>query len=546
MMKVPIGIQSFREIRDRGTYYVDKTPLIDYILSEYGTEVFLFTRPRRFGKSVNLSMLDSYLNRRFVGNTWFDELKITDLRPEDPEKNSYPVLYLDMKELSVRSVEAFIGDLRLIISDQCKAHLELLDSERLDPDSRNIFGMLMSRTSDETLLMRSLRLLSRLLETHYGRKAVILIDEYDSPLNGAYGTGIQNQVLVLVRELLTSALKGNSSLRLGVVTGVMQIAKESIFGGLNNMRVNNILSKDVDEMFGFTPEEVGRLCSDFGHPERFDEAQEWYDGYRFGEADIYNPWSVLNYVGSGFIPDTYWAGTSGNSIVDDLLSIPDSRIYEELNVLGSGGSISSVLDARVTFADMNERSDGIYSVMAMSGYLRVSCDGMDCTMSIPNREIYSVFADTIISKLDARGLDRGIRRFSDAVLSNDTDVMTQALEDMLMSAMSSRVLADEHSYQAFITGLLMSMIGRYRITADHESGFGYHDILMERIRGAGPNVVIEVKRARGDQDPRTLAEEALGQIHDRRYHHGLTGRTILYGVAFDGKRPTIVSDEVLL
>lgn len=541
MKGIPIGVQDFKAIRDGDGYFVDKSALIDDILSRQPTGVFLFTRPRRFGKSVNLSMLDAYLNIRYRGNDWFDGLEISDLRPDDPEKNSRPVIVLDMKELGTDSMDVFIEDLKFSIAEICKRFPELASSERQDPDDAELFRSLKSMSSGTEVLRRSLRLMTRMLEAEYGAKPVLLIDEYDNPINNSYGKPFQHDILNTVRDMMSSALKGNDSLRFGVVTGVMQIAKESIFSGLNNLRVNNILSTDMDEMFGFTPEEVERLCEDFGHPERYREAMEWYDGYRFGNAEIYNPWSVLNYIDSGFVPASYWAGTSDNGIIDDLLSVPDRETYDNLMRLGSGESIASDLDPRITFADMTGRPGGVYSVMALSGYLTAHSEGGRYMLSLPNREMYTVFTDAILSRLNVDGMSGSMRALSRSVLSGDVEMMRHSLEDLLRYAVSGRVLDGEHAYQAFITGLLMSLHGNYEITADFESGDGYHDIRMRRLHGSGPNIVMELKRVRGSEDPKMLAERALEQISEKDYTHGLSGRTVLYGIVFEGKKPTIES-----
>ena len=327
----------------------------------------------------------------------------------------------------------------------------------------------------------------------------------------------------------------------------MQIATGGMFSRLNNLKVNNIVSTDMDEAFGFTPAEVERLCADMGHPERFEEAREWYDGYRFGESDIYNPWSVLNYVDSGFRPEAYWAGTSGNTIIDDLLSIPDESTYGNMMTLGSGGSIESDLTTGMTFADINDLGRRIYSVLAFSGYLTAAydADSMSYRLRIPNRKMYGVFSERILDRLEGMMSGR-MRRLSTSLLGNDTDGITSSLTDLFEHVVSGRVLDDEHSYQAFIAGMLMNLFGNYRITADFESGSGYHDIRMERVRGNCPNVVIEIKRMRdGDVGSlESLADAALRQIRERDYAHGLRGTTTLYGMAFRGKTPAVASEII--
>ena len=548
MKAVPIGVQSFREIRENNLYFIDKTELIDSILTARGTKAFLFTRPRRFGKSLNLSMIDAYLNKNYRDNSWFDDLEISELRPDDPEKNAYPVIMLDMKNLTVRTYETFIRRLRGAISDICNSFIELKDSDKQTDEDKELFVNLKTKKSDDDDLCISLMKLTSMLHKEYGKKVVVLIDEYDSPINNSYGKDFQHDVLEIIRDLLSSVLKGNESLAFGVVTGVMQIGKESIFSGLNNLKVNNILNPEMDEMFGFTADEVKELCDYYGHPDKFDEAKEWYDGYHFGNSDVYNPWSVLNYVDSNFRPEAYWGGTSGNNIIDDMLMIPEPEVYEGLMKLGSGEAVNSEMRMTVTFSDISSGTSGIYQVMAMTGYLTAIPSDYGYDLRLPNKEMYSVFAEIILGKIDKMGIGQSTREFCKAILSNDTEEIHSKLENILMKCTSLRILDKESAYQCLVLGILMNLEGNYRITADHESGEGFHDIRMERIRGKSPNVVIEIKKTRKNARPETLqsaAEGALKQIHDRKYAYGLSGETILYGIAFTSKTPYIVSETVI-
>ena len=548
MKAVPIGVQSFREIRENNLYFIDKTELIDSILTARGTKAFLFTRPRRFGKSLNLSMIDAYLNKNYRDNSWFDDLEISELRPDDPEKNAYPVIMLDMKNLTVRTYETFIRRLRGAISDICNSFIELKDSDKQTDEDKELFVNLKTKKSDDDDLCISLMKLTSMLHKEYGKKVVVLIDEYDSPINNSYGKDFQHDVLEIIRDLLSSVLKGNESLAFGVVTGVMQIGKESIFSGLNNLKVNNILNPEMDEMFGFTADEVKELCDYYGHPDKFDEAREWYDGYHFGNSDVYNPWSVLNYVDSNFRPEAYWGGTSGNNIIDDMLMIPEPEVYEGLMKLGSGEAVNSEMRMTVTFSDISSGTSGIYQVMAMTGYLTAIPSDYGYDLRLPNKEMYSVFAEIILGKIDKMGIGQSTREFCKAILSNDTEEIHSKLEIILMKCTSLRILDKESAYQCLVLGILMNLEGNYRITANHESGEGFHDIRMERIRGKSPNVVIEIKRTRKNARPETLqsaVEGALKQINDRKYAYGLSGETILYGIAFTSKTPYIVSESVI-
>ncbi|MBQ8644020.1 MAG: AAA family ATPase, partial [Candidatus Methanomethylophilaceae archaeon] len=367
---LPIGIQDFKKIRDGGYLYVDKTDMIPQILTER-SEVYLYTRPRRFGKSLNLSMLDAFFNLSYSSdNTWFDGLKVSDCRECDQHRNAYPVIHLDFKLLNVMDRDTFIDSLVGMMAKLYDSHGYLLESDMLTDREKRIVAQTIDEDLNLSKTTEAILTLSELLHKHHGRRTILLIDEYDNPIHNAYGKTHHQVVLDIMRGMLSSALKGNRSLAFGVVTGVMQIAKESIFSGLNNLKVNNIFSTGFDEMFGFTGDEVRTICDEYGHPDKYDEAREWYDGYRFGNADVYNPWSLLNYIDEGFKPGTYWAGTSGNSIIDTLLDNADGSTFDEIGLLARGVPVPKTVDPTVTFADLRGRPDNIYSVMVMSGYLR--------------------------------------------------------------------------------------------------------------------------------------------------------------------------------
>ena len=542
MRSIPIGVQNFVKIRELDLYYVDKTGLIDEILSDSGTEVFLYTRPRRFGKSLNLSMLDAYLNIEYAGNTWFDGLRISEMRPEDPLKNSFPVVYLDMKDLNMESHEGFLNSLRKkIVTLYCRRDY-LEDSPKLNPSYRTRYSNILWERSDEEDLANSILYLCEMLEMHHGVKPVILMDEYDSPLNSSYGSEPHGKILQFLKRMYSSAFKGGAA-SFSVITGVMQISKESIFSGLNNISVNNIFSTRSDEMFGFTSEEVKKLCSDYGGPERYEEARQWYDGYTFGNAEIYNPWSVLNYVKQGFRPEEYWAGTSGNSIINTLLDRADDEMFNDMKVLGEGGSIARKIDAKISYADM-ENLDGIYAVMVLCGYLKAVPSDDGYLLSIPNMEMYRVFGKMATDKFGSP-VTIPLDGFCNSVRSNDAEGVSKSLSSLLMSVLSSRVLDHEHSYQAFVSGMLLKLYGKYSMFADGERGKGYYDILLKSNSPSNPHIIMEFKRTRPnarDDTMRKASETALQQIRDREYFHGLRGEVLMYGIAVRGKDVLVSSD----
>ena len=392
-------------------------------------------------------------------------------------------------------------------------------------------------------------MLSKMLYAHHGKKVIILLDEYDNPIHNAYGKEFHKDIIDIMRGILSSALKGNDALMFGVITGVMQIAKESIFSGLNNLRVNNVLSTKYDEIFGFTNDEIKAICEEYGHPEKYPEAKEWYDGYRFGNTEVYNPWSILNYIDEGFVPRPYWAGTSGNSILDDLFESATPEMWEEFRELSEGKTILYSVNPTITFQDLRTNMRNIYSLLVMSGYLTVKVDdiGKSCIL-IPNGEMANVFGKMIIDRMDING-SMFIGTLAKAFIQGLPSMIETELYDLFASSAGNAMLNDEHSYQAFITGMLMFLNGKYTVKADFEEGNGRYDIRLERRYGDFPNIVIEIKRIpidSSDDSARSAAESALEQIRNRDYIHGLTGNTLLYGIAFRNKRPTVISERLYL
>ena len=544
---LPIGVQDFKEVRDEGYLYVDKSDLIPQILSQK-SKVYLYTRPRRFGKSLNLSMLDAFFNIKYPkDNTWFDGLKVSGCKECYEHKNAYPVIYLDFKNLGVSNMKTFDSDLIDEMSNLFRNHKYLLDSEILDDVSKEYFDDVFRGKLNPIMLRKSVAKLSRMLNEHHGTKVIILIDEYDNPIHNAFGKPHHQEILDSMRDILSSALKGNDSLQFGVVTGVMQISKESIFSGLNNLRVNNVLSKDFDEMFGFTDEEVKAVLEEYGHPERIDEAREWYDGYRFGDANVYNPWSLLNYVGERFEPKPYWAGTSGNSILEDLFGNASPELWDEFRSLSEGHSIPYEVKPTITFQDLHTDERNIYSMLVMSGYLtaEVHDDGKS-SIRIPNGETANVFGRYILDRLNIDS-PMYVNSLSRAFVKGDVNRIESELYDLFASSAGNAMLNDEHSYQAFVTGMLMYLNGRYTVKADFEEGNGRYDIKLERRYGDFPNIVIEIKRIpinSSDEVATSSAKRALEQIKERDYTHGLEGPTLIYGIAFRNKKPTVLSEKM--
>lgn len=542
---VQTGVQSFDGVISNNYYYVDKTDLIEELVKKPLT-VHLFTRPRRFGKSLTLSMLDCFFNIEYRGNDWFDGLKVSECGICDEHKNAHPVMMMDFKGLGT-TYDSFVRGMRNRMSSLFRSFdKEFYDG--LNESDSKMFRSIRNLESDEETLIESPFFLSTLLHERYGKRVVILVDEYDDPLHNTHeDPDSQKRILGFMKRMLTTVLKGNKHMEYGVITGVMQIAKENIFSGLNNLHVNNIFSKEFDEKFGFTGKEVMDMCTYFGHPDKYGEIKEWYDGYRFGDAEIYNPWSVLSYIEKDFTPGKYWAGTSGNMIIPDLLRTADKGIWDTLESFGRGESSAQPLDDAITFDDIRRYNDAksLYSVMAMTGYLNAIPNDDLYDISIPNKEMHRIFGGMILSELGWIVPD-DIIGFTDAIIKGKPEKAEFHLKRIMMGVTSVRIMNSEHEHQCFITGLLVILNGMYKVDMDRENGEGYYDILVERRRGNGANALIEIKKVDSDREGEgdRLAAEALAQIKTRSYAYGIKGRTFLYGIAFKVKSPTIHCEVV--
>ncbi len=544
MEGMPVGYDNFRELRDSDFYFVDKTPLIDMVLKS-SSKVMLFTRPRRFGKSLNMSMLDAYLNIKYAGERdRFSDLKISELRPDDPEKNSNIVVFISLKDLGNGTYASFLRRFPDVASLLFENFAELRTSDKLDPDDKEYYSAVRGLKMDPASLDSCLLRLCRMLTKHYGRTPILLIDEYDNVMNKSYGNPKEHKAIMdIMRTFLSTALKGNEYMRFAVLTGVTRISKESIFSGVNNFRVYDVFSAQYDEMFGFTQSEVEKLLIDNGHPEKISEAREWYDGYRFGNADVFNPWSILMYVDTGFEATPHWAGTSDNAIIWDLLRSRDKDVWNNLKTLCSGGTVTTGIDREIAYDDLRVFKNSIFSIMVAAGYLNAVPDGSKYSLSIPNKEMFRTFAKQIIDRTEL-GANATVLDFVDAVETGDVESITANL-NLLMPILSNRILDSEHSYQSFIAGLMANSAGRFEVKAEREAGEGYYDIRMRRLRGTGANVVIEIKRRNkknAGMSMEDLAKAALRQIHEKRYYSEMEGECILYGLSFKGKQPTVIME----
>ena len=543
MLAIPSGVDDFRKIREGGYYFVDKSELVSDIVNDR-SEVFLFTRPRRFGKSLNLSMIDAFFNLEYKGNKWFDGLKVNSHPEVEEHRNAYPVIRLCMKDLVADDVEGFNGRLKLMLKSVYRGFKYLRDSDLVDEDLRREYFS--AGDLSDMQMERSVISLCQMLEQYHGVKPIVLIDEYDNPVNNAFNRDFYAGVMGSLRRFYSLTLKGNPYMSFAVVTGVMQIAKESIFSGLNNLRVDNVFSKKFDERYGFTEPEVKDLCAYYGHPEKFEEAKEWYDGYRFGNADVYNPWDILMYIRNDFEPGTYWADTSGNDILETFLDGLDDRTYGDLVALGNGKTVFKQIYPSVSMRDVDGDLDAVYSVMAVTGYLNAVPEGdNDYRLSIPNRELYKVFYENVTRSLK---MDVGVamRRFLGSMERKDVPKMEESLFMLFSKNFFDILLKDESDYQLVLATIALGRGGRYDVGIEREAGNGRADIIMRRNDPRYPNIVVELKKSRSDdpEDLERMAEEGLRQIRTREYYRSLKGKTYLYGVCLQNKKAKVLFEEL--
>ena len=531
-LKLPVGIENFEEIRRNRFYYVDKTKLIEQLV-ETGGKVTLFTRPRRFGKTLNMSMLRSFFEMGSDASL-FDGLYIAENKALCEEyMGKYPVIFLSLKSVEGLNFEDARYRMIALISIEAERFGFLADSEHLSENERERYKAMISlhngtNAMDEKVLISSLRILSQLLYKHFGKKTVILIDEYDVPLDKAFQNGFYQEMVSLIRGLFGMALKTNDYLQFAVLTGCLRITKESIFTGLNNFKVLSILDSRFDEQFGFTDCEVKKILEDYHLESHFEETKEWYDGYHFGKVDIYCPWDVINYVDQlkydpAAIPQDFWSNSSGNAIVRRLIDKADVSAKNEVERLIAGESIEKDVALELTYDEIDKSIENLWSVLFTTGYLTHTgrTEAGKYRLVIPNREVRNLFVKKTrewfldVSRNDGKTLEE----LCNAFVNKDTEKIEQIFGDYLWNTISIRDTAvAKEKKENFYHGILLGLLGykaSWLIKSNAESGTGYSDILVE-VPTNRTGIVIELKYAEnGDMD--AACEDALRQIEEKNY-----------------------------
>ena len=556
-LKLPVGIDSFEKIRKNRFYYIDKTKLIEQLV-ETGGEVTLFTRPRRFGKTLNMSMLRSFFEID-ADESLFDGLYITKNKELCEEyMGKYPVIFLSLKSVDGLTFEDAKYRMTELIGLEAERFGFLEDSEHLSENEKKRYKAIISlnngmNTMNEKMLISSLQVLSQLLYKHFGKKVIILIDEYDVPLDKAFQNGFYREMVSLIRGLFGMALKTNDSLQFAVLTGCMRISKESIFTGLNNFEVLSILNDQYDESFGFTDAEVKKILNDYNLKDHYLEVKEWYDGYRFGNVEVYCPWDVINYcdllkADSEAHPQDYWSNTSGNAMVRRFIDKADTRTRNEIEKLISGEEIVKEIRQELTYSELDSSIENLWSVLFTTGYLtqrgQVGTDTFK--LAIPNLEIRRLFIKQIREWFRETSQSDGetLNEFCNAFPRQNPKKIEELFGDYLWNTISIRDTAPAKK-ENFYHGILLGLLGyksNWLIKSNAESGIGYSDILVE-VPDNRTGIVIELKYAEnGNMD--TACEEALKQIEDRDYTARLRDdgmrNIVKYGIACYKKNCKVV------
>lgn len=556
MQKIPLptGIDDFKKLRSNNNYYIDKTILIEQVV-ETRSEVTLFTRPRRFGKSLNMSMLQSFFE---IGTdpSLFNNLYISkNTNLCEKYLGKYPVIFISLKGIDADSYEKARAQLIRTLNREARRFQFLLESDKLTTIDKKLFLELLDRNMEEDAITSSLQELTELLEIHYSQKVIVLIDEYDVPLAKAHENGYYDKMVLLIRNLFGNALKTNTSLAFAVLTGCLRIAKESIFTGLNNFKVYSITNVQFDETFGFTDAEVKEMLHYYELDDKYEEVREWYDGYHFGKADIYCPWDVVNYCNDHLNnpdaePENYWMNTSGNSIINhfiDSINEPDMLTKAELERLVNGKLVRKRVDEMITYNELYSTMDNLWSTLFMTGYLTQQgkeSDGRYC-LAIPNREIRNIITERILTlfRNEVKNDGKMAEKLCQALINQQPEKVEELLNAYLQKTISIRDTFVQKAFKEnFYHGILLGILSyknNWDVSSNRESGNGFSDILIETDEPE-VGIVIEVKYTDDNGSPESDCKNALKQIETKNYAQVLEQdgiRKILkYGIAFQMKK----------
>ena len=545
MKLLPTGIENFKTMIDKSAYYVDKTNFIEDVLSE---QVVLYTRPRRFGKTLNMSMLYYFFSINEKENSYlFDGLNISKNKDALKVQNKYPTIFISLKEMKSLTFDAQISSFSNVIYELLEKNLEILSSDQLSDTTKDILNKLHNRSSSIEDLKISLRVITNALYTYYQQKVIVLIDEYDVPLQAAYQNNYYEEMVEFLRSVFSSALKTNDALEKGVMTGCLRISKESIFTGLNNFTAYSVLNNISSEFFGFTELEVKQLLKDYNLSEKMDEVKEWYDGYQFGNKEIYNPWSTLMYVKNitqdvSFKPISFWANTSGNDIVVKYIQNGDKKLRKEFDLLMNGQSLIKYIKPELTYREM-DNINNIYSFLLLTGYLKVIKDRGEnqYELIIPNKEVYEIYKQSFMSYFEDYTTSKKNELYQELV-DGDAKKVNLLLNDILL-----RSISYFDNQESFYHGFLVGLLNDYEVVSNRESGNGRFDVCVLPENILGTVVLIECKHSISEDDLIDDAKEGARQIVEKKYleEHRFKKyeNAVGYGISFYKKQCYVIKVE---
>ena len=545
MKLLPTGIENFKMMIDKSAYYVDKTNFIEDVLNE---QVVLYTRPRRFGKTLNMSMLYYFFSIKEKENSYlFDGLNISKNKNALKVQNKYPTIFISLKEMKSLTFDAQISSFSNVIYELLEKNLEILSSDQLSDTTKDILNKLHNRSSSFEDLKISLRVITNALYTYYQQKVIVLIDEYDVPLQAAYQNNYYEEMVEFLRSVFSSALKTNDALEKGVMTGCLRISKESIFTGLNNFTAYSVLNNISSEFFGFTELEVKQLLKDYNLSEKMDEVKEWYDGYQFGNKEIYNPWSTLMYVKNitqdvSFKPISFWANTSGNDIVVKYIQNGDKKLRKEFDLLMNGQSLIKYIKPELMYREM-DNINNIYSFLLLTGYLKVIKDRGEnqYELVIPNKEVYEIYKQSFMSYFEDYTTSKKNELYQELV-DGDAKKVNLLLNDILL-----RSISYFDNQESFYHGFLVGLLNDYEVVSNKESGNGRFDVCVLPENILGTIVLIECKHSISEDDLIDDAKEGARQIVEQKYleeHKFKKYENVIgYGISFYKKQCYVVKVE---
>lgn len=544
---LPIGVSDFK-LATTGYYYVDKTLMIRDFLDKKPM-VSLFTRPRRFGKTLNMDMLRVFFEKTNEDTSvYFKDKQIWQCGDYyTKHQGQYPVIFLTFKDVKSMTWEETFQKIRRLISLEFIRHNELETSSVLTAYEKEQYHLLAGDTGDEIDCQMGLQLLSLLLHKHYGRECIIIIDEYDTPIQQGHTCNFYPEIVNFMRNFFSGGLKDNPHLAFGFLTGILRVAKESIFSGMNNLKTYSILDDGYSSYFGFTEKEVKDMLRYYGKDDKYNELSEWYDGYRFGNTEIFNPWSVINYISDNCFPKAFWQSTGSNEIIGEIIQTATPEITKDLYKLLCGEKIAAYIDTGVIYPEVQNNPYSIYSFLLVAGYLKVAniypqSDGnFMCDVAIPNKEITFVYEKEVLNRTNQNSLAISI---SQAIFSKDTQKLQALLEDFMVKSISSIDGANEGFYHGMMLGLCAILGNRYKIRSNRESGLGRFDIQLMPLTKGMPGFIFEFKHTKDEHtDLSALADSALQQIEAKKYDTELrdngVNSIISIGIAFRGKSAVV-------